>query len=45
MALRDQLVCGLCDQKTQKELLCIRDLTIEITTERAKAAEAVNRET
>lgn len=44
-ALRDQLVCGLCDQKTQKELLCIQDLTIAIATERAKAAETVNRET
>jgi len=45
MALQNQLVCGLCDQKTQKELLCIRDLTIEVATEHAKAAEAVNRET
>ena len=44
-ALRDQLVCGLRDQKTQKELLCIQDLTIAIATERAKAAETVNRET
>ena len=42
---RDQLVCGLRDQKTQKELLCIQDLTIAIATERAKAAETVNRET
>ena len=33
------------DQKTQKELLCIQDLTIAIATERAKAAETVNRET
>ena len=45
MALRDQLVCGLRDQKTQKELLCIQDLTIAIATERAKEAETVNRET
>ena len=45
MALHDQLVCGLRDQKTQKELLCIQDLTIAIATERAKAAETVNRET
>ena len=29
-ALRDQLVCGLHDQKTQKELLCISDLTISL---------------
>ena len=44
-ALRDQLVCGLRDQKTQKELLCIPDLTITKATERARAAETVNRET
>ena len=43
--LRDQLVCGLHDQKTQKELLCIPDLTIAVATERARAAEVVNRET
>ena len=44
-ALLDQLVCGLRDQKTQKELLCVPDLTIAVATEHAKAAEAVNRET
>ena len=38
-ALCDQLVCGMRDQKTQKELLCIQDLTIAIATECAKAAE------
>jgi len=43
-ALRDQLVCGLRDQKTQKELLCIHGLTLAVVTERARAAEAVNRE-
>ena len=45
MALRDQLLCGLHEQKMQKELLCVPDLTIAVATERAKAAEAVNRET
>ena len=44
-ALHDQLVCGLHDQRTQKELLCIQDLTIAIATECAKAVETVNRET
>ena len=45
MALCDQLVCGLHEQKMQKELLCVPDLTIAVATECAKAAEAVNRET
>ena len=45
MALHDQLVCGgQSDQKTQKELLCIPDLTIAVATDKAKAAEAINRE-
>lgn len=43
-ALRDQLVCGLRDQKTQKELLCIPDLTIAGATDKARAAEVINRE-
>ena len=43
-ALRDQLVCGLKDQKTQKELLCIQNLTLTVAIERSRAAEAVNRE-
>lgn len=44
MALRDQLVCGLCDQKTQKELLYVQHLTIAVATDRAKAAEAITQE-
>ena len=40
--LHDQLMCGLCDQKTQKELLCISGLTIIVATDRAKAVEAIN---
>ena len=44
-ALYDQLACGFCDQKTQKELLCTPDLTIAEAIEHARAAEAVNRET
>ena len=43
-ALRDQLVCGLKDQKTQKELLCVQGLTLAVAIERSRAAEAVNRE-
>ena len=44
-ALRDQLVCGLSDRKTQWELLCIPNLTLAIASERARAAEAASRET
>ena len=43
-ALRDQLVCGLKDQKTQKELLCMQGLTLAVEIVRSQAAEAVNRE-
>ena len=43
-ALRDQLVCGLNDRKTQKELLCIKNLTLTVATDKARAAETVNRE-
>ena len=43
-ALRDQLVCGLKDHKTQKELLCMQDLTLSMAIEKARAAEVVNRE-
>ena len=32
------------DQKTQKELLCIQDLTLATAFEKARAAETVNRE-
>ena len=44
-ALRDQLVCGLRDRKTQRELLCISNLTLAVASERARAAEAASRET
>ena len=43
-ALLNQLVCGLKDHKTQKELLCIQDLTLAMAIEKARAAEAVDRE-
>ena len=43
-ALRDQLVCGLRDQKTQKELLCMQDLMLATAIEKARAADTVNRE-
>ena len=42
MALRDQLVCRLKDQKTQKELLCIKELTLTVVIDKARAAETVN---
>ena len=41
-ALRDQLVCGLNELTTQKELLCIKDLTLTIAIDKARAAETVN---
>ena len=44
MALQDQLVCGLKDQKTKKELLSIQELMLAMAIEKARAAEAVNRE-
>ena len=44
-ALRDQLVCRLKDRKIQRELLCIPNLTLAMTSERARAAEAAIRET
>ena len=44
-ALRDQFVCGLRDEKCQRELLCIQDLTANIALQKATAAEAVVKET
>ena len=44
-ALRDQFVCGLLDEKCQRELLSIQDLTAEIAIRRATAAEVVSKET
>ena len=43
-ALRDQLVCGLKDHATQKDLLCTKELSLTLAVEKARAAEAVNRE-
>ena len=43
-ACRDQFVCGLCKLATQKELLCIKDLTLSTAIDKARAAETVNRE-
>ena len=42
--LRDQLLCGLKDHKTQKEFLCIQNLTLAMAIEKARAAEALDRE-
>ena len=44
-AIRDQFVCGLRDTKTQRELLCIPDLTAPLALRKARAAEAVYKET
>ena len=44
-AIRDQFVCGLRDTKTQQELLCIPDLTAQTALRKARAAEAVYKET
>ena len=38
------LICGLKDHKTQKELLCIQNLTLAMAIEKARAAEAIDRE-
>ena len=40
-AIRDQFVCRLRDAKTQKELLCVPDLTAQVALRKAYAAEAV----
>ena len=42
-ALRDQLVCGLKDHATQKHL-SMKELSLTLAVEKARAAEAVNRE-
>ena len=44
-AIRDQFVCGLCDTKCQQELLCQTDLTAGRALQRARASEAVHKET
>ena len=44
-ALRDQFVCGLRDEKCQRELLSIQDLTATIALQKATAAEAICKET
>ena len=43
-ALRDQVVCGLCELTMEKELLCIKDFTLSMAIDKARAAETVNRE-
>ena len=44
-AIRDQFVCGLRDTKTQQELLCVPDLTAQTALRKARAAEAIYKET
>ena len=36
--IRDQFVCGLQDAKTQRELLCVLDLMVQIALRKALAA-------
>jgi len=43
-ALQDQLVCGLNDVKTQKESLCVKELTLSVAFDKDRVAETVNRE-
>ena len=43
-ALRDQFICGLRDEKCQRELLSIQDLTVAIALQKTTAAEAVSKE-
>ncbi|KFD51348.1 hypothetical protein M513_07753 [Trichuris suis] len=42
--LRDQLVCGLRDQKLQRQLLCVSELTFSSALSLALTAEAYNSE-
>ena len=44
-ALRDQFVCGLCDEKCQQELLSVQELTANVALQKATAAEAISKET
>ena len=43
-AIKDQFVCGLNDPKCQQELLCQANLTTELALQRARAIEAVTKE-
>ena len=42
-ALRDQLVCGPCDHKCQRDLLSISDLTLAVALQKATAAETADK--
>ena len=44
-ALRDQFVCGLQDSRIQRELLCIRDLSLAQAQDKARSMEIVLKET
>ena len=43
-ALRDQLVCGLNNERCKQELLCKTDLTLESAVQHARSTETVLRE-
>ena len=45
MALRDQFVCGLKDQRIQQELLCIYDLMLTKALDKSRSMEVVLKET
>ena len=44
-ALRDQLVCGIRDQRIQRELLSLKDLTVTLTLQKSQAIEVATKET
>ena len=44
-AIRDQFLCRSRDARTQRELLCIPNLTAQVALRKACAAEAVYKET
>ena len=41
----DQFVCGLHNAKRQQEILCVPDLTAQLASHKARAAEVVYKET
>ena len=44
-ALRDQLVCGIRDQRIQRELLSLKDLTVTLALQKSQAIEVATKET
>ena len=44
-ALRDQFVCGIRDQRMQRELLSLKDLTLTLALQKSQAIEVATKET